>query len=235
MPDLQQTIEANLARVRADIARAAARAGRKPEEVKLIGVTKYVGAEVVRPLVAAGLCDLAESRPQQLWDKATALADLLIRWHQIGHLQRNKVRRTLPLVAMIESVDSLRLAGAVDLAAGELGRRIAVLLEVNISGEEAKHGFLPSEVEAALSQLAAKKHLDVRGLMGMAGLEGDLDDARREFAALRALRDRLQPACPDGIALTELSMGMSGDFEVAIEEGATIVRVGSALFEGLLR
>ena len=232
MPDLQQTIETNLAQVRADIARATARAGRKPEEVKLIGVTKYVGAEVVRPLVAAGLCDLAESRPQQLWDKAAALADLPIRWHQIGHLQRNKVRRTLPLAAMIESVDSLRLAGAIDQTAGELGRRIAVLLEVNISGEEAKHGFLPSEVGAALPQLAAMKHLDVRGLMGMAGLEGDLDDARREFAALR---DRLQPACPEGIALTELSMGMSGDFEVAIEEGATIVRVGSALFEGLLR
>lgn len=235
MPDLQQTIETNLARVRAEITRAAARAGREPEEVKLIGVTKYVGAEVVRPLVAAGLCDLAESRPQQLWDKAAALADLPIRWHQIGHLQRNKVRRTLPLVAMIESVDSLRLAGAIDQAAGELGRRIAVLLEVNISGEEAKHGFSPSGVETALPSLAGMKHLDVRGLMGMAGLESDLDDARREFAALRAVRDRLQTVCPEGITLTELSMGMSGDFEVAIEEGATIVRVGSALFEGMLR
>ena len=234
MPDLQPTIERNLARVRACIAEAAAQAGRSPSEVKLVGVTKYVGPEVIRSLVAAGLCDLAESRPQQLWEKAAALADLPIRWHQIGHLQRNKVRRTLPLVAMVESVDSARLATAIEEAAGELGRRVPVLLEVNISGEEAKYGFLPSEVAPALATLSTMGHVEVRGLMGMAGLEGDLDDARRQFAALRALRDRLRPACPPGIELAELSMGMSGDFEEAIEEGATIVRVGSALFEGLL-
>lgn len=234
MPDLQPTIERNLARVRARIAEAAARAGRSPSEVKLVGVTKYVGPEVTRSLVAAGLCDLAESRPQQLWEKAAALAGLPVRWHQIGHLQRNKVRRTLPLVAMVESVDSIRLATAMEEAARELGRRVPVLLEVNISGEGAKHGFSPSEVEASLASLSAMSHVEVRGLMGMAGLEGDMDAARRQFAALRALRDRLQPACPAGMKLPELSMGMSGDFEVAIEEGATIVRVGSALFEGLL-
>ena len=234
MPDLQPTIERNLARVRACIAEAAAQAGRSPSEVKLVGVTKYVGPEVIRSLVAAGLCDLAESRPQQLWEKAAALADLPIRWHQIGHLQRNKVRRTLPLVAMVESVDSARLATAIEEAARELGRRVPVLLEVNISGEGAKHGFSPSEVEAALASLSAMHHVEVRGLMGMAGLEGRLDDARRQFAALRILRDRLQPAWPAGMEPAELSMGMSGDFEVAIEEGATIVRVGSALFEGLL-
>ncbi len=233
MSNLRQAIEANLNRVRGAIAAAAARAGRSPDAVKLVGVTKYVGADVVRALVAAGLCDLAESRPQQLWDKAAELADLPIGWHQIGHLQRNKVRRTLPLVAMVESVDSVRLAAAIDQAAAELGLRVPVLLEVNISGEAAKHGFAPSQLEAALPALADLEHVEVRGLMGMAGLEGDLDDARRQFAALRSLRDRLQPGCPNGMTLRELSMGMSADFEVAIEEGATIVRVGSALFEGV--
>lgn len=235
MSDLCRTIEQNLSRVRASIAEAAARAGRDPETVKLVGVTKYVGPEVVRALVRAGLCDLAESRPQQLWDKAAALADLPIRWHQIGHVQRNKVRRTLPLVAMVESVDSERLAVAIDQAAGELGLRVPVLLEVNISAEAAKHGFGPSELQAALPALADLEHVEVRGLMGMAGLESDLDDARRQFAALRDLRDRLQPGCIAGMVLSELSMGMSADFDIAIEEGATIVRVGSALFEGLPR
>lgn len=235
MSDFRRTIERNLSRVREAIAEAVARAGRDPETVKLVGVTKYVGPDVVRALVGAGLCDLAESRPQQLWDKAAALADLPIHWHQIGHVQRNKVRRTLPLVAMVESVDSERLAVAIDQAAEELRLRVPVLLEVNISGEAAKHGFAPAELEAALPGLAALQHVEVRGLMGMAGLDGDLGDARREFAALRDLRDRLQPGCPRELALSELSMGMSADFEIAIEEGATIVRVGSALFEGLPR
>ena len=234
MPDLLRTIGGNLARVRSSIAEAAGRAGRRADTIKLVGVTKYVGPEVVRALVAAGLADLAESRPQQLWDKAAALADLPICWHQVGHLQRNKVRRTLPLVAMVESVDSVRLAAAIDQVASELGRRVPVLLEVNISGEAAKHGFAPSEIEGVLAAVAELRHMEVRGLMGMAGLAGDLEDARRQFAALRALRDRLRPVCPNGITLEELSMGMSDDFEVAIEEGATLVRIGSALFEGVL-
>ncbi len=235
MPDMKRTIEDNLAWVRTAIVKAAEQAGREPAEIQLIGVTKYVGPDATRALFDAGLHSLAESRPQQLWDKAEALADLPIRWHQIGHLQRNKVRRTLPLVALIESVDSVRLAAAIDEAAAELGRRVPVLLEVNISGEEAKHGFSPSEIEAAVASLAAMEHLEVRGLMGMAGLDGDLEDARREFAALRTLRDRLQTVAPDGVHLKELSMGMSADFEVAIKEGATMVRVGSALFAGVLR
>ncbi len=235
MPDTKRTIEDNLARVRQAIAEAASRAGRRPDEIQLIGVTKYVNTEATRALFEAGLRSLAESRPQQLWDKAEALADLPIRWHQIGHLQRNKVHRTLPIIALIESVDSVRLARAIEEAAAELGRRVPVLLEVNISGEEAKHGFSPSEMEAAFASLAAMERLEVRGLMGMAGLDGDLADARREFAALRTLRDRLQAVAPEGMRLEELSMGMSADFEVAIEEGATLVRVGSALFEGVPR
>lgn len=224
-------IAANLAEIRRRIAAAAARSGRAPDAVRLIAVTKYVGLEEIRALVAAGCTELGESRPQQLWDRAAALADLAVHWHMIGHLQRNKVQRTLPLVATVQSVDSLRLAEAIDSTAGELGRVVPVLLEVNISGEEAKSGFAPTEIGPLLPKLIALTKIDIRGLMCIAGLEGGDAEARREFGALRALREQLQTCCGNAIHLDELSMGMSGDFEIAIEEGATMVRIGSALFE----
>ena len=230
MEDEVARIAENVARVRGRIAEAAARSGRAPSHVTLVAVTKYVPADMVRPLVAAGCLDLGESRPQQLWEKAAALSDVPIRWHLIGHLQRNKVRRTLPLLTMVHSVDSPRLLAAMD---EECAARLPVLLEVNVSGEAAKHGFPPETIEPFLAQWAGCRHVSLRGLMCMAGLEGGLETARRDFSALRALRDRLRPRCPPGVTLDELSMGMSGDFEAAIEEGATIVRVGSALFEGI--
>lgn len=227
-----QRIAENVADIRERIARAAQRSGRAAERIALVAVTKYVSAEMVRPLVAAGCLELGESRPQQFWEKAAVLADLPIRWHLIGHLQRNKVRRTLPLVAMIQSVDSPRLLAAIDEEASGMDP-IPILLEVNVSGESAKHGFSPDEIEPLLAELPNHANVSVRGLMCMAGFEGGPDEARRDFAALRRLRDRLHPLCPPGVTLDELSMGMSGDFEEAIEEGATIVRVGSALFEGV--
>lgn len=230
MFDTSARIAENVAQVRGRIADAATRSGRTASQVTLVAVAKYVPADMVRPLVAAGCLDLGESRPQQLWDKAAALADLPIRWHLIGHLQRNKVRRTLPLVSMAHSIDSQRLLAAID---EESSRPLPVLLEVNISGESAKHGFTPELIEPFLAELAGYRNVAVRGLMCMAGLEGGPDDARREFAALRQLRDRLRPNCPADVTLDELSMGMSGDYEIAIEEGATLVRVGSALFEGV--
>lgn len=230
MSEHSARIADNVAQVRGRIADAAIRSGRTANQVTLVAVTKYVLADAVRPLVAAGCLDLGESRPQQLWDKAAALADLPVRWHLIGHLQRNKVRRTLPLVSMAHSIDSPRLLAAID---EEATRPIPVLLEVNVSGESAKHGFAPEQVEPFLAELASYRNIAVRGLMCMAGLEGGPDDARREFAALRQLRDRLRPHCPPNVTLDELSMGMSGDYEIAIEEGATLVRVGSALFEGV--
>ena len=150
----------------------------------------------------------------------------------IGHLQRNKVPQTVGLVALIHSVDSLRLAAALDQAASA-ERRVPILLEVNVARESAKHGFDPAGLEPVFSDLAAHRNLEIRGLMCMAGLESGPDEARRQFASLRELRDRLRPNCPPDVRLEELSMGMSGDFELAIEEGATLVRVGSALFEGL--
>jgi pyridoxal phosphate enzyme (YggS family) len=185
-------------------------------------------------VVQAGCDVLGESRPQALWEKVPRLADLPARWHLIGHLQRNKVRRTLPLVTLIHSADGLELIADIDRIAGERSLEAKLLLEVNISGEDAKHGFAPAAIEPLLPQLASCRHVRVAGLMCMAGLEGGPDRARRDFAALRTLRDRLRRGCPEGIALDDLSMGMSGDYEAAIEEGATIVRVGSALFEGVL-
>jgi pyridoxal phosphate enzyme (YggS family) len=232
----------NLARIRERIASAAARSGRPPEAVQLVGVTKYATAEVTRALATAGLIDLGESRPQSLWDKAAALADLSIRWHLVGHLQRNKVRRTLPIVSLVHSIDSLRLLGAIDeeralvaeSGGSTRGQPVAALLEVNISGDAAKHGFQPAELEPLLAELPKFAHVRIRGLMAMASLDGGADRARRDFAALRELRDRLQTLAPAEVSLAELSMGMSDDYEVAIEEGATIVRVGSALFEGVI-
>jgi pyridoxal phosphate enzyme (YggS family) len=228
----------NLVDVRSRIAAAAQRSGRAPDAVTLIAVTKYVGLEATRAVIDAGCRDLGESRPQELWQKAaalqeTALAGPPIRWHMIGHLQRNKTARTVPLVSLIHSGDSLRILEALDASAADLGRKVPVLLEINISGDATKHGFVPTEIEPLLEPLAARTSLDVRGLMAMAGREGDLDSSRREFAQLRELRDRLRTSWHGRFDLPELSMGMSGDYEVAIEEGATIVRVGSALFEGL--
>jgi pyridoxal phosphate enzyme (YggS family) len=237
------SIAENLARVRERIARAAEKVGRRRDEVTLVGVTKYVGAAEAAELVAAGCLDLGESRPQELWQKAGEVAAVTgnlakppsIHWHLVGQLQRNKIRRTLPLVSMIHSVDSERLLAAMDeeLNREEASRteRLRVLLEVNTSGETAKHGLSPEGVEPLLGRAPQLRHLEICGLMTMAALEGGPAVAARNFATLRELRDRLQPVAPAGVRLDELSMGMSGDFEIAIAEGATIVRVGSALWE----
>jgi PLP dependent protein len=229
-PQIAARIRANLAAVKERISAAAVRAGRKPEEILLVGVTKYVEPHIARLLFEAGLNDLGESRPQEVWSKAEALADVAVTWHLIGHLQRNKVRRTLPLVTLFHSVDSIRLLREINAEASALNRSVDVLLEVNVSGDAAKHGLHPDEVEPLFPDIAPLKSVNVRGLMTMASLEGGDAKARRDFAALRDLADRLRLHCSENIAMNELSMGMSGDYEVAVEEGATIVRVGSALF-----
>lgn len=231
MTDLLQRIADNVAAIRQRIAAAAARSGRRADDVQLVAVTKYVGAAEVEALLAAGCRDFGESRPQELWDKAAHFSSRPLRWHMIGHLQRNKARRTMSHVALLHSGDSQRLLEAVDQWAHEANRPRDVLLEVNISGDTAKHGFAPHELEPALPPLARLRQVRIRGLMAMSGLEGTADDARQDFARLRQLRDRLLRVCPPEISLQELSMGMSGDFEAAIEEGATLVRIGSALFE----
>lgn len=233
MSDLTQRIIENVARVRQSIAEAARRSGRRNEDVTLIAVSKYVGTEEIRALIAAGCCDMGESRPQHLLQKAEELGEYDIRWHMIGHLQRNKARRTLPVVNLLHSGDSPRLLEAVQRLSAETGRTTDVLLEVNVSGDATKHGMSPDDMEPLLPTLAQLDCVRVHGLMAMARWGGTADETRGDFVRLRELRDRLATVCPDGMSLQELSMGMSGDFEVAIEEGATMVRVGSALFEGI--
>jgi pyridoxal phosphate enzyme (YggS family) len=236
------SIADNLHRLQERIARAAESTGRNANEITLVGVTKYVGAHKAAELVAAGCQDLGESRPQELWKKAQEMTSERagpssapsIRWHLIGHLQRNKVARTLPLVSLIHSVDSKRLLAAIHEANAETNDNPAptnVLLEVNTSGESAKHGLAPNDVEPLLTAALNYPRVAIRGLMTMAALEGGPATAARNFATLRELRDRLQPSAPSSVQLKELSMGMSADFEVAIKEGATIVRIGSALWD----
>lgn len=232
---MARRIEENLAAVNDRMSRAATRSGRAPGDVRLVAVTKYVDIATTRLLCAVGCRDLGESRPQQLWNKAAALDDAGVRWHMIGSLQRNKIARLLPRASLIHAGDSLRLLQAIQEAAQSGGHPpVPLLLEVNVSGDAAKHGFAPDEIEPLLPQLAALTSLRIRGLMAMSGLDSDAQATRAEFAKLRQLRDRLASVAPPGLSLDELSMGMSGDFEIAIEEGATIIRVGSALFEGVL-
>ena len=226
-------LQENIARVRAEIAEAAAGSGRTAGAVKLVAATKYVDAALTRQVATAGVFDLGESRPQEIWAKAPELSDLPVRWHLIGHLQRNKVRRTLPLVSLVHSVDSLRLLEELQNEAARSSQNIDILLEVNISGDQTKTGFAADEMEAALVAAANHTNLQVRGLMSMAGLDTDVVTARAQFAAVRKLRDQLQQTAPPNVRLVELSMGMSNDFREAIAEGATMVRIGSSLFEGV--
>lgn len=229
----------NYASVRASVAEACREAGRDPDGVRIVGVTKYVGIDAAMAVFEAGCQDLAESRPQELWRKAEAFAaaGLQPRWHLIGHLQRNKVRRTLPFVHLFHSIDSLRLLRAIDEEALAGGRVADVLVEANLDGGAGRTGAAIGDVPSLVAASAGCGGIRVRGLMGMASATDEGGDeakaravARRQFATLRTLRDSLRGA-PGAESLEELSMGMSGDFREAILEGSTIVRIGSALFE----
>lgn len=221
---MSDDVGARVEEVRARIAVAAARAGRSPAEVKLVAVTKGVPPERIAEAIDAGVLDFGENRVQELVSKAEALPGA--RWHMIGTLQRNKVRHVVGRVVLLHSVDSLALLEAIAARARSLGLTQDVLLEVNTSGERTKHGLAPDEVRAAGIEAVRVPGVRLRGLMTI-GPEGDVGAARACFRLLRELGDRISDAAPgaDG-----LSMGMSGDFEAAVEEGATIVRVGSAIF-----
>ncbi len=221
----------NLGSVRERIASAARRAGREPGGVRLVAVTKKNPVAMIRPLVALGQSDLGENYPQELWRKSEELSALAVSWHLIGHLQGNKAKRTYPMVRMVHAVDSLKLLRTLDDLAAEQDDPAAVCLQVNCSGEEAKHGWSPEAILADAEAIAACRNVPVVGLMTMAALGTDAEGARPAFVRLREVRDELRKR--SGLDLNELSMGMSNDFEVAIEEGATWVRVGSALFEGV--
>ncbi|MCH2182784.1 MAG: YggS family pyridoxal phosphate-dependent enzyme [Mariniblastus sp.] len=226
-------LQENLASVRQRVEQAAVKSGRQACDVRLIGVTKYIDAQATRQLVQAGCHCLGESRPQVLWEKGEKLQDLDVEWHMIGPLQRNKIRKTLLFTHYLHSCDSLKLLHAIDAVAAETQRQVKCLLQVNISGEAAKQGFRPEEVAPALPVIREMRSVQLVGLMGMGSLAGDLDTRRHEFRQLRQLLEACQGSVGDNLQLTELSMGMSSDFEVAIEEGATMVRVGSVLFDRL--
>ncbi len=233
MNQASQRIHENVASIRDRIAAAVRRSGRPECSVQLVAVTKKWPVELVRPLVEAGVFNLGENYPQELWKKVEALADVQesVRWHLIGHLQTNKARRTVPLVRMIHAVDSLKLLQLLDAMASELSQHPTVCLQVNTSGEESKHGWSGDAILEAADAIAACRSIPVVGLMTIAGWGTDAETARPAFVQLRQTRDALSQRT--GFPLPELSMGMSSDFESAIEEGATLVRVGSALLEGV--
>ncbi|RMF45177.1 MAG: YggS family pyridoxal phosphate-dependent enzyme [Planctomycetota bacterium] len=240
-PSPADTIARNWQRVQQEVAEACHRAGRDPGDVTIVGVTKYVEPSWAGLLLAAGCHDLGENRPQELWRKAEWFSEHLAsldsqgspslpRWHLIGHLQRNKITRTLPLIHLLHSLDSLRLAYGLDSAAERLQMQVPLLLEVNISRDATKTGIPAAQIEPVVDFLRDRPRLQLLGLMAMATHGAQGEEARREFAEVRALRDRLSRKYE--LPLPHLSMGMSGDFAEAIAEGATIVRIGSLLWHG---
>jgi pyridoxal phosphate enzyme (YggS family) len=215
--------------VRDSVVQACGRADRDPASVRLVAVTKYASVDAITELIDLGHRDFGESRPQQLVERAMLLDDPAVSWHLIGTLQRNKARRVLPCAAVIHSADSFRLLETLDRLAAELQLRPRVLLEVNISGEASKQGFSVEQLKNDFAQIAGLSQIGLAGLMTMAPFSDDPETSRPVFRRLKKLRDELETVASR--ALPELSMGMSGDYAIAIEEGATIVRVGSALFE----
>jgi pyridoxal phosphate enzyme (YggS family) len=225
--DVRQKLAKNLASVRNRINAACHRAGRSAEEVTLVAVTKFVSPRFAVLIHELGVNDLGESRPQELWRKAAALPKD-VRWHLIGHLQRNKIEKTVPLSSLIHSVDSVRLCEAISKWCEKQGKIADILIEVNLSGETAKTGMPPHVARDTIAAWAQMRGIRLLGLMTMAALQ-DPEACRPTFRALRQLRHDLQEGA--AISLPILSMGMSNDFELAIEEGATIVRIGSCLWE----
>lgn len=219
-------VAAGLEAVRRRVERAAETSGRSPSDVTVVAVTKGFPAGVVADAVAAGAVDLGENRAQELREKAIAVSEG-VRWHFIGHLQTNKVRHVVGTAVLIHSVDRLGLADAVARRARAAGVVQDVLIEVNISGEAAKHGVEPAQAVDLARRVAELPGITVKGLMAMAPLSDDPERSRPYFSDLRAIGEDVVSALPEA---TELSMGMSRDFEVGIEEGATLVRVGEAIF-----
>jgi PLP dependent protein len=213
--------------IRERIAAATARSGRPVDSVTLCAISKTFPAEAIADAYAIGQRDFGENRVQELLSKAPALPPD-IRWHLIGTLQSNKVRKILGVASLVQTVDRLDLAQDLSRIARELGKTISLLLQVNVSRDPAKAGFAPEVIRSALPRLAVLPHLRITGLMTIPRLVETAEESRPDFAALRELRDELQTR--HAYPLPHLSMGMSSDYEVAIEEGATIIRVGSALF-----
>lgn len=229
-PPTAEEVARNLEGVRRRIAEAARGAGRDPGGIRLLPVSKTVSEDRIRAAVPAGLTRLGENKVQEAARKADALGDLGLEWAVIGHLQTNKAKDVAAFATEFQALDSLRVAAALDRRLQSLGRGLDVLVQVNTSAEEGKYGLPPEELAGFVGALPAFSALRVRGLMTLAEFTPDQDRVRACFRRLRELRDRLRQSAPDGVALDDLSMGMSGDYELAIAEGATTVRVGQAIF-----
>jgi pyridoxal phosphate enzyme (YggS family) len=222
------SISKNIQRVQESMARAAERAGRQAEEITLVAVSKTFPAEAIRAAFEAGLRHFGENRVQEWESKRPLVADLDATWHLIGHLQSNKARRAANLFHRVDSVDRLSLAQKLDAAADAEGKRLQILIEVHLGDETTKSGVAEAELPGLAEGVTALAHLELRGLMTIPPFFEDIEHVRPYFRKLRELRDGLKSRL--GSALPVLSMGMSHDFEIAIEEGATEIRVGSALF-----
>ena len=227
---LDASISANLQAVRARIDAAARAAGREPASVRLIAVSKTFPVEAVREAAAAGQLDFGENRVQEGLQKIAESAELEIRWHLIGHLQSNKARKASGAFAWIQSVDSLELLKRLDEGAEAQGATPQILVQVDLAGETTKFGAPPEEARAIVRAAASARALRLAGLMLMPPWLEDPERVRPYFARLREFRDELAAGDADASCLAELSMGMSHDFEVAVEEGATMVRIGTAIF-----
>ena len=227
------SVSGNVARIREQIAVAAQRAGRPAEDISLMAVSKTFSAQAVREAYNAGIRHFGESKVQEFAGKARALDDLQpVDWHMIGHLQTNKAAKAAELFAAVDSVDSLRLAEKLNSAAKQLGKRLAILVEINVGGESAKSGLAPNapELESILQAAPRLEALEIRGLMTVPPYTGTPEEARPYFRQLRELRDQIAARQIPSINTDVLSMGMSHDFEVAVEEGSTCVRIGTAIF-----
>jgi pyridoxal phosphate enzyme (YggS family) len=221
------SIADNLDRVREGIAQAAAKSGRSIDEIELVAISKTHGAERVREAIEAGQTLFGESRVQEARAKIPELPST-VRWHFVGHLQKNKIRHALPLFELIHSIDSPELAHQVDRIAQEEGLYPRALLEVNVAGEGSKFGFQPDKLREHIESLLALPRLSIEGVMCIPPAAEDAESSRKYFVQLRELRDALESEF--NLKLPQLSMGMTQDFAVAVEEGATLVRVGSAIF-----
>ena len=222
-------IKENVARVRERVGAACRRCGRAPDDVKLLAISKTFPPESIRAAYEVGLRDLGENRVQEAKAKRPALADLSITWHLVGHLQTNKAKAARELFHWVHSVDSFRLAQKLDQAAAP-GGRLPILLEVNLGGEESKAGVGAPEIAQLAEQISQLATLEIRGLMVIPPFFDDPEQVRPYFRRLRELAQEIDARGIANVSMRELSMGMSNDFEVAIEEGATIIRVGTAIF-----
>jgi len=227
---IMSDIASNLFKVHENMRKAALKAGRGIEDIKLVAVTKEVDSSKIKEAIKAGVTILGENYVQDAKEKIAEIGHD-IQWHMIGHLQTNKAKYAVKLFDMIQSVDSLRLAEELDKQAKKLDKGFQILIQVNVSGEESKFGVSPQEVHSLISQISEKmENLSVQGLMTMPPYFNDPERNRPYFKALRELRDRIVSSEIKDVTLKELSMGMSNDYEIAIEEGATIVRIGTAIF-----